>query len=165
MILIGTFRASKHSYRVCHRTKKSNKSFQLLFIPSATVSIIMSPYGLGKHIQCVPPPHIAIFGKLCFDSEFLLGFCTTLPRITIALLLIRVFAVSRGMKWLLSGYTTFMCIIVWAAVLFNIKCVAGPQGAVPTCMSSRLLHASMLTNGGLSKRYPLSYIVADAIHF
>ena len=70
----------------------------------------MAALGLGRHLECFHFETAITARELQYIAEVLEIFSTTFARTSVALFVIRLFAVTQGLRRLLYAYTTFMII-------------------------------------------------------
>ena len=70
----------------------------------------MAALGLGRHLECFQPETAITAGELQYIAEVLEKFSTIFARTSVALFVIRLFAVTQDLRRLLYAYTVIMII-------------------------------------------------------
>jgi hypothetical protein len=79
--------------------------------------------GIGKHFICVDPADSVLLGEFQYIAEFLEIYCVIFARLSAALFVIRLFAITSRLKSFLYGYAVFMTIsLAITGVLVLVQC-------------------------------------------
>lgn len=70
----------------------------------------MTRLGLGRHLGCYPPQNVITATEQQHIADFLGFFSGILARTSVALFVIRLFAITKNLRQVLSAYTAFMTI-------------------------------------------------------
>lgn len=125
---------------------------QTLLVVVDGTSSRMIVLGYGRHIDCVKHSNLTQIIKIQSVNEILLILSLTFARVSVALLISRIFAVSKRLKICLHGGTAFMVVVmlVTAALIFP-RCRPTEKAWKPTvpghCWSSAANNGLAYLNG------------------
>ncbi|OCL08125.1 hypothetical protein AOQ84DRAFT_268068, partial [Glonium stellatum] len=127
-------------------------SIMLLYIQSSMVSVAIS-YGLARHQYYLPLSHVSNVVKWQLLSEPFAIFGTTVPKIAITMLLVKIMGPSKhGVIWLWSLNILLNAISIVCLITAFVQCtpVSAYWTHMGTCWAPQIVANLAITQGAIS---------------
>lgn len=127
---------------------------QLLYVPSSALTFYVTSKGQGRHFHCMGMENISKILQYSLVYEVLYIYAVTFARVSVAIMVNRLFGVSRRITNGLYAYTAFMfvCMITTSSLL---PAACQPRSkwwnpmAPGSCWSRKDVLAIGYVNGGM----------------